>query len=384
MLVLTLNIGSSSSKAALFDVDPSSPLERPNDALWKSEETRAPGSSDASDDIRALVESLWTGPTAVIGGPHDVDAVGHRVVHGGLAFTRPTVVDDAVIEAIRARMDLAPAHNPANVAGIEASRSRFPRAGQVAVFDTGFHATLPPAAFTFSGPKEWVTNGIRRFGFHGISHEYVSHRAAWLLGRPLRDLRVVTCHLGNGCSLAAVASGQSVDTTMGFTPLDGLVMGSRSGSVDPGVLLHLLRGGASADELDRVLHHESGLLGLSGVSGDMRLVRSAVAAGDTAARCALDVFGHRLRGQIAAMAASMNGIDVLVFTAGIGEHDADTRAEATDGLGFLGVRIDEERNRAVSEGVDSDVSTPDASVRTLVVHTKENWAIARTTAASLR
>lgn len=377
MRVLALNAGSSSLKAALYEVSDAAELARPAPPLWT-------GATDGtSPPNAATVNALLARLTAELGLDDlcSIGTVGHRIVHGGREFVTPTLVDDSVVETIRGLSDLAPSHNPANALGLEIARAALPDARHVAVFDTGFHATLPPAAFTLSGPRSWGEAGIRRYGFHGISHDYVSRRAAALLKRPIGDLRIVTCHLGNGCSLAAVHRGRSVDTTMGFTPLDGLVMGSRSGSVDPGVLLYLLRAGTSVDELDVLLNRQSGLLGISGVSSDMRALRLAIASGDADARLAVDVFGHRLRGQIATMAASMGGVDVLVFTAGIGEHDAATRAETVNGLGFLGVAIDDSLNKAAID--DVDVSTTTASVRTLVVRTEENWAIACQAAALL-
>ena len=374
MITLTVNIGSSSIKAAVFDVVGAASLDMPAASIWASETSAAGESPD--ELLPRLLSPIWDGPGAVVEGPGSIETVAHRVVHGGQDLTQPTILDATVRDVIRAHTDLAPSHNPLNLAGIEIAGVIFPDARQVAVFDTGFHSTLPPAAFTLSGPKDWASQGIRRYGFHGISHEYVTRRAVRLLGLPVEGLRIVSCHLGSGCSLAAVANGNSVDTTMGFTPLDGLVMGSRSGSVDPGVLLHLLRTGTTLDDLDRILNRGSGLLGLSGISGDMRAVRLAAEGGDSSARLALDVFVHRLRGQIASMAASMNGIDALVFTAGIGEHDAQTRAATADGLGFLGVKIDIERNRLVAAAVDMEISAPGSPVRTLVVHTNENWAIA--------
>jgi acetate kinase len=251
-----------------------------------------------------------------------------------------------------------------------------PRVAQVAVFDTAFHATLPAEAYVLPGPYRWLEQGIRRYGFHGISHQYVARRAAEALGRKLEELRLVTCHLGSGCSLAAVRGGRSVDTTMGFTPLDGLMMGTRSGAVDPGVLIHLVRHcGATAEELDRTLNQESGLMGISGISSDMREVLAVAAQGNARARLAFDIFVHRLRAAIAAMAAAAGGLDALVFTAGIGENSAEVRAAAADGLAWMDVRIDAPRNRSGTG--DRDISADGARVRVLVVHTDEELEIAR-------
>jgi acetate kinase len=258
---------------------------------------------------------------------------------------------------------------------VRACRRLIPHAQQVAVFDTAFHHTLPPAACVYPGPYAWFEHGIRRYGFHGISHESAAHRAATLLQRPLPDLRLITCHLGNGCSLAAVSGGVSVDTTMGFTPLEGLMMGNRSGSVDPGILVYLLRhGSVSADELDVTLNRRSGLLGVSGVSEDMREVLKAADAGNTRASLALDIYVHRLRQAIAAMAASLAGVDAIVFTGGVGENAPVIRSRAGAGLGFLGVRLDEPANRA--NGLDGNIAAPDSAVAVLIVAAQEDWAIA--------
>jgi acetate kinase len=303
----------------------------------------------------------------------------HRVVHGGSRFRSAVVIDDSVIASIRELTDLAPLHQPRALAGIEAARRTLPDAPAVACFDTAFHADLPAAAARYALPATWVTRfGLRRYGFHGLSHAYASRRAASLLGRDLAGLRIVTCHLGGGASLAAVQAGRSVDTTMGFTPLEGLVMATRSGSVDPGLLMWLLQhGGLSAGEVSRGLEQSSGLAGLAALpdgSGDMREVRAAAEGGTPAARLAIDVYVHRLRREIAAMAAAMNGLDVLVFTGGVGEHAPWLRTAAADGLGFLGVRLDPGRNAATS---DAEIGDPAAPVRAVVVTAREDIEVAR-------
>ncbi len=286
--------------------------------------------------------------------PEDVEAVGHRVVHGGEAYTAPVRIDDDVLETIEGLAALAPLHNPANVAGIRAAQAHLPGATHVAVFDTAFHATLPPRAFLFGLPHELYTqDGIRRYGFHGPSHDYVSRLAARELGVPRDDLRIVSLHLGNGASATAVDRGESVDTTMGLTPLDGLLMGTRAGSIDPGVLLHLLRNGMDVDELDDLLNKRSGLLGVSGVSNDMRDVRNAADGGHRGARRALAVFAYRIRKTIGAYAAAMGGLDAVVFTGGIGENDASIRAESLAGLEFLGLRIDPQANAVNARRIDA-------------------------------
>jgi acetate kinase len=316
-----------------------------------------------------------------------VDAVGHRVVHGGSRFIAPAVIDDTVTAAIADLTDLAPLHQPRALAGIEAVRSALPGVPAVACFDTAFHAAMPAAAATYALPRLWTDRfALRRYGFHGLSHAYASRRAAELLGEEPARLRLVTCHLGAGSSLAAVQGGRSVDTTMGFTPLEGLVMATRCGSVDPGLIVWLLQhGGLTLDEVATGLENWSGLSGLADLlnrSGDMREVRLAAHEGEPCARLAIDVHAHRLRREIAAMAAAMNGLDALVFTGGIGEHQPAVRAEAAAGLAFLGVAIDPSRNNATY--ADGEVTAGDATVRTLVVTAREDVEIARQTRAVLQ
>jgi len=304
------------------------------------------------------------------------EVVGHRVVHGGTRYRRAVLIDDAVVTAIADLTDLAPLHQPRALAGIQAARRALPHVPQVACFDTAFHGRLSPAAAQYALPGAWTRQfGLRRFGFHGLSHGYAARRAAELLGRDQDGLRAVTCHLGAGASLAAVRGGRSVDTTMGFTPLEGLVMATRSGSVDPGLILWLLQhGNLSVDEVAAGLEQSAGLAGLSRLrSGDMREVLRAADAGDKPAQLALDVYVHRLRREIAAMAAAMNGLDVLVFTGGIGEHSPRIRAAAADGLTFLGVSLDPAQDGVSS---DADISGP-GPVRVLVVTAREDIEIAR-------
>src|SRR5690606_17875964 len=298
--------------------------------------------------------------------------VGHRVVHGGTAYTAPTVVDDDVEAGIAALCDLAPLHNPANLSALRAARRLLPDAVHVAVFDTAFHATLPRRAYLYGLPLEMAAQGLRRYGFHGTSHDYVTREAARLLGRPRDELKVVSLHLGNGASGAAVDRGEVVDTSMGFTPLEGLLMGTRSGDVDPGLLLHLLREGMSEAELNELLNRGSGLAGMSGVGNDMRDVRAAAEAGSEAAMAALELYAYRVRKLIASYAAAMGGLDAVVFTAGVGENDHLIRAEAVSGLGFLGIELDDAANRAGGPVI----STPGSRVSVLVVPTDEESVIA--------
>jgi acetate kinase len=301
------------------------------------------------------------------------DAVGHRIVHGGERFTAPVRLDAEVEASLRELTDLAPLHQPKSLAALDAVNAVLPDIPAVACFDTAFHGTLPDAAFTYALPSSWRDRfGVRRFGFHGLSHAYASRRAEELLGRV--DLRLVTCHLGAGASLAAVRNRRSIDTTMGFTPLEGLVMATRSGSVDPGLLLWLLERGAMTEpELGAALENEAGLAGLAGTA-DMREVLARADAGRPEARLALDVYVHRLRTSIGAMAAALGGLDALVFTGGVGERSAAVRALACEGLEFLGVGLDPERNAGVS--ADAAIGTPGAAAAVLVVEAREDLEIA--------
>jgi acetate kinase len=326
---------------------------------------------DSGAGIRAAIESF---------GP--VDAAGHRIVHGGTEYSAPVLITGQVRQRLEALTDLAPLHQPKSLAALDAVSAALPGIPAVACFDTAFHATIPAAAATFALPEDWRTRWtLRRFGFHGLSHAYAARRAAELTGHPEPDrpagLRVVTCHLGAGASLAAVSGGRSVDTTMGFTPLDGLVMATRSGSVDPGLVLWLEEHvGMPPGELSQALESRSGLAGLAG-TGDMRAVLSRAAAGDDRAVLGREVYLHRLRAAAAAMAAAAGGLDVLVFTGGVGENSAEIRARAADGLGFLGVVVDPERNApGASNGDDWEITGAGARVRAFVVAAREDKQIA--------
>ena len=306
-----------------------------------------------------------------------VDAVGHRIVHGGTEFTEAAFIDGSVLDHLEALVPLAPLHQRAGLDGVRAAAAALPGVPNVACFDTAFHATLPPAAATYALPPQWRERwGLRRFGFHGLSHAWASQRAAALVGRPVEDLRIISCHLGSGASLCAINQGCSVDTTMGFTPLEGLVMATRSGTVDPGMLLWLIeQGGLPAAEVADRLERASGLAGLSGTGGDIRDVLAAADSGDASATLALDVWVHRLRRESGAMAAAMDGTDMLVFTGGIGEHEPGLRARAAAGLGFLGIHIDPASNASATS--DADISTRGAPCHTLVVTAREDLAIAQ-------
>ena len=305
--------------------------------------------------------------------PGDLEAVGHRVVHGGARFSAPALLDDATMDALEGLEALAPLHNGPALRIAREARRRLPSVPHVAVFDTAFHATIPEEATTYAVPRPWRDGGIRRYGFHGLSVEWSTERAAAMLGSPPE--RLVVCHIGGGASATAVRDGRSVDTTMGFSPLEGLVMATRAGSLDPDIPLHLiLRRGTAPEVVERALNEESGLLALSG-TGDMREVEAAAAAGDGDAARALAVHDHRLAGAVAAMVAALGGIDALVFTGGAGEGSARLRAEAAARLAFLGVAVDPGRNTSAEP--DADVSSPGAAVRTLVVRAREEVVIAR-------
>lgn len=366
--VFVVNSGSSSIKYDLIDMETDESV-----ASGLLERIGEPG-GDATDHTEAMRRVLAGLPT------RDVVAVGHRVVHGGQRFGAPTILSDEVIAEIDRLSALAPLHNPANVLGIRAARAAMPDVPHVAIFDTAFHQTLPPAAFTYAIDAEVAAaHDVRRYGFHGTSHEYVSRTAAEFLGRPLADLKTIVLHLGNGASITAVDGGVSVDTSMGLTPLEGLVMGTRSGDLDPGILLHLARAGMSTDELDDLLNRRSGLLGLTGKS-DMRDVSEAADRGDAAALLALEIWAHRIRHYVGAYLAVLGGLDVVVFTAGIGENNPALRARALAGLEFLGIAVDPARNTAASRDA-REISPPDAAVRVLVIPTDEELEIARQTLA---
>ena len=390
MDVLVVNCGSSSIKADILDADTGlrrvrarvQRLRTPQCSVTFDRGIEEPlGELDHEGALAIILERmLETGA---------VSAVGHRVVHGGESFTAPTRVDHGVLEGLEALCDLAPLHNPNNLAGIRAARAALPDVVHVAVFDTAFHATLPARARAYALPTELAQRlGLRRYGFHGPSHGWVAKRAAEHLETDIRDLRLITCHLGNGCSMAAVEYGRSVETSMGLTPLEGLVMGTRCGDVDPGLLLELMRRAQlDADSLDHLLNRESGLAGLSGVGNDLRDIEERAAAGDDSCRLAIHVFAHRVRKYIGAYAAVMGGLDGVVFTGGIGENSALMRHRIAQRLEFLGARLDEDRNRDAK--VDRaqpvfEISPARSRVALLVVATDEEHAIAKQTSKLVR
>jgi acetate kinase len=394
MKVLVLNSGSSSQKSCVYEIGEALPDAAPS-PLWEGkiewqdgraklrirdsagqERTEEVGNGDRGDATKRLLGALTSGDAGILKSKSEIAAVGHRIVNGGAEHAQPVKIDAAVKSAIERMAVFAPLHNRVELDEIRLSEEQFGSVPQVAVFDTGFHRRMPDAAAIYPGPYEWMEQGIRRFGFHGINHQYCAERAAQLLRRPLDDLRLVSCHLGNGCSLAAIREGQSVDTTMGFTPLEGLMMGTRSGSVDPGILTYLMRGQKlSAEQLDDLLNRKSGLLGISGVSSDMRQVVAAMKQGNPRAKLAFEVFVHRLRAGIGAMLSALGRVDALIFTAGIGENSPEVRRAACANFGFCGITLDDAKNQ--SAAADGDISAGGSAVRILVLRAQEDWAIAK-------
>ena len=396
MKILVLNSGSSSQKSSLFDFGASLPDSPPaplweGKLEWQGERANLEVKTSAGiiqkevmtvtareKSTAHLLDALTSGKASVLSNKSEIAVVGHRIVNGGRDYTQPVMITPAVKAAIQRMAVFAPLHNRVELEGIRLIEEKFGSIPQVAVFDTAFHSTLPDAAFVYPGPYEWLAQGIRRFGFHGINHQYCAQRTAQLLGKDLSSLRLVTCHLGNGCSLAAIQHGKSIDTTMGFTPLDGLMMGTRSGSVDPGILTYLMRAqNLQGEALDHLLNKKSGLLGISGISGDMRQIVSAMNKGNDRAKLAFNIFVHRLQAGIGSMVAALGGLDVLVFSAGIGENSAEVRQAACANFNFLGVQLDPAKN--TSSHPDREISSSSSSVRVLVVQAQEDWAIARET-----
>jgi acetate kinase len=402
MNLLVLNSGSGSHKCSLFHVADSFPVE-PLESVWKAvimatspgntaqelsltvecegrdaERKTLPADLSSKQRVEYLLKRLEEDKSSVLKGNLEIDAVGHRVVHGGTEFDRAVVVDAGVEAVIKRLAAFAPLHNPINLEGIQVARellgSKIP---QIAVFDTSFHRTLSDAASTYPGPFEWLGKGIRRYGFHGTSFRWASGQAARLLKRENDPaLRLIVCHLGGGCSLAATIGGKSVDTTMGFTPLDGIAMCTRSGALDPGILLFLMRENPDVDKLENTLDRESGLQGLSGLPGDTRILVPEASKGNARAKLAMDVFIHRLQAGIGQMMASLNGRpDAIVFTDAIGEDEPLVRFHACEPFKFIGVEVDPQKN--ATSPLDSDISIAKAPVRVLIVKSREDWQIAR-------
>ena len=398
MNILVINAGSSSLKYQLLNPDTQEVLAK---GLCErigidGKFTYKPAGKDPikdadvampthSEAIQTVLHALVDEKSGVIGSMKEIDAVGHRVVHGGEAFSGSVLITDEVMAALEECIPLAPLHNPANITGIKACVDVMGKdVPQVAVFDTAFHQTMPPVAYTYALPYEYYEQDkVRRYGFHGPSHKYVSQRAAAMLGKPIEELKLISCHLGNGSSITAIDGGKSVDTSMGFTPLAGLPMGTRSGDLDAGILEYLMnKHGYNIDEMLNVLNKKSGVLGISGVSSDFRDLESAAPQGNQRAQLALDVFHYSVKKYIGAYAAAMGGVDAIIFTAGVGENGPDTRAEAVAGLEYMGVKLDPEKNN--TRGKEVDVATDDSKVRILVIPTNEELMIAMDTAAITR
>jgi acetate kinase len=393
MKILVLNSGSSSQKSRLYEIGAALPVDPPA-CLWEGkiewdgefasaviknsqgeERQERIKVSSRAQAVEHLLGALESGRTQALASAAEIDVVGHRIVHGGPRHEEPVLITPEVKSSIAAASEFAPLHNCAELEGMEIIEKLLGAVPQIAVFDTGFHRNMPLPAAVYPGPYEWLESGIRRYGFHGINHQYCASRAARLLRRDLKSLRLVTCHLGFGCSLAAIGEGRSQDTTMGFTPLEGLMMGARSGSVDPGILTYLMRQGQlQAQEIDEMLNQKSGLLGISGISGDMREILASLKQGHQRARLAFDIYAHRLQAGIGAMVTVLGGIDALVFTAGVGENSPEVRSAACAKLEFLGLKLDEAANTQVS--ADQDISASNSQVRVLVIRAQEEWAIA--------
>ncbi len=394
MKILVLNSGSSSQKSSLHEIGETLPDDPPGRLWegrieWHGEVAAVEGKnargfvqhdqvkvSSRAEAVEHLLGMLSDGETPAVTSHAEIDVVGHRVVHGGPKYEEPVLLTPEVRAEIAKVSAFAPLHNRAELEGMEVIEKLLGPVPQVAVFDTGFHRRMPQAAAVYPGPYQWFERGIHRYGFHGINHQYCAARAAQLLRRDVNSLKLVSCHLGNGCSLAAIRDGHSIDTTMGFTPLEGLMMGTRSGSIDPGILTYLMREGRlQAQEIDDVLNKESGLLGISGISGDMREVLVSMKQNHPRAKLAFDIYVHRLQAGIGAMVAVLGGVDGLIFTAGVGENSVEVREAACNKLGFLGLRLDEAANAQRSP--DRDIATPDSAIRVLIIRAQEDWAIAK-------
>lgn len=392
MNILVINCGSSSLKYQLIDMNTEEALAQglverigiEGSALTQKVEGREKyivkkDLANHTEAIKLVLDTLIDNENGVISSMDEISAVGHRVVHGGEKYSSSVVINEEVKNYIKECYKLAPLHNPANMIGIEACEELMPNTPMVAVFDTAFHQTMPETAYLYALPYElYKEDGIRKYGFHGTSHMYVSNKVAEVMNKDIKDLKIITCHLGNGASLCAVKNGVSVDTTMGFTPLDGIVMGTRSGSIDPAIVLYLINSkGYTAEEVDNLLNKKSGVLGISGVSSDFRDIEDADRDGNKRATLALDIYHYRIRTQIGAYAAAMEGVDAIVFTAGVGENGPETREACLQGLEFLGVKVDKEANNV--RGKVREISTADSKVKAFVIPTNEELVIARDT-----
>ncbi|WP_322905651.1 acetate kinase [Paenibacillus campi] len=393
MKVLVINSGSSSLKYQLYDMTDESVLAKglverigmdssilTHKPTGKDEVTEVSEILEHNTAIRKVIEKLTDSVHGVVDSVNEINAVGHRVVHGGEFFKESSIVDDQAKKNIRALIDLAPLHNPAAIMGINASETNMPGVPQVVVFDTAFHQTMPERSYLYAIPRVLYNKyKVRRYGFHGTSHYYVSQAAADFLAQPIEDLKIITAHIGNGGSLTAIQGGVSVDTSMGMTPLEGLMMGTRSGDLDPAIVPYVMnKEELTVSEVNSMLNKHSGLLAISGISSDMREITDGLEKGDSHAKLAFEMYEYRLRKYIGSYAAAMNGVDVLVFTAGVGENSAVVRKAVCDNLSYLGVEIDEELNK-IRSGDARRISTPNSKVEVLVVPTNEELVIARDT-----
>lgn len=392
MKVLVINCGSSSLKYQLIDSETESVLAKglcerigidgalTHQPAGKDKIKSTPAMPDHKTAIGIVIDQLTDKENGVVESLDEIGAVGHRIVHGGEKFTKSCLITDEVIKEVEECSVFAPLHNPAGLIGVRACQELMPGLPMVAVFDTAFHQTMPKHAYICPLPYElYEKYGVRKYGFHGTSHKYVSNKVVEAMGKDIKDLKIITCHLGNGCSLAAVKNGKSIDTSMGFTPLAGVMMGTRSGSIDPSVISFLIeQHGYTIEEIDELLNKKSGVLGISGVSSDFRDVLAAGEAGNERAKLALEIFYYKVRTQIAAYAGAMGGVDVIVFTAGIGENSSITRREILRGLEFFGFTINDEKNEL--RGHIQEISNEDSKVKVYVVPTNEELMIARDTA----
>lgn len=392
MKILVINAGSSSLKYQLLDPDTKEVLAKglcerigidghlKHTPIGKDVFDADMDMPDHEEAIQLVLSMLTHHHYGVIKDINEIDAIGHRVVHGGEEFTKSVLIDKKVIKGIEACIPLAPLHNPANIIGIKACQDAMPGKPMVAVFDTAFHQTIPPKAFMYALPYRYYTeNKVRRYGFHGTSHQYVTRRAAEMMGRPIEELRLVSCHLGNGASTCAVQFGKSIDTSMGFTPTDGLPMGTRSGAIDPSITEYIARvRGYSPERVETILNKESGMLGVSGVSSDFRDLEKAAKEGNERAELAMDIFCYKVTKRIGSGAASMGGIDGVIFTAGVGENSPTIRAKIVEGLEFLGLYMDPARND--THAAEAIVSTPESPAKILLIATNEELVIAQDTA----
>jgi len=396
MKILVLNAGSSSQKSCLYDLNPTSNLEPPPIPLWEASidwtvsdeygllKVEANGQKQKINlpadnrlrGIKTMLETIITGESKVLEQLTEIDMVGHRIVHGGREYSQATLITPEVKAKIEELIPLAPSHNPAHLEGIKAIEEILGDIPQVAVFDTAFHTTIPDYAKIYPIPYKFYQQGIQRYGFHGISHEYVAQRTAQILNQPLTELNLITCHLGNGCSITAVKNGKSVNTSMGFTPLEGVMMGTRSGSIDPAIVIHLMdEYGFNSKEINKILNKDSGLLGISGISGDLRSILTAIEQNNPQAQLAFDIYIYRLQSVISSMLPILGKLDALIFTAGVGENAVIAREKVCQGLEFLGLKLDLDLNS--NQCREQNIATADSTVKILIIPTQEDWAIAK-------